>query len=90
MNNLELLRHQIDQLDNKLVDIIAERITVVQKIGEEKMKNGKATIDPERKNIVLEKWLARAKEKGLSPDFVKKIYATIHEYAVEVQNKNRE
>lgn len=86
-NELELLREDIDAADQKLLEALAERMAVVQSVGEYKKQNTLPQLDQARWQKVLEDKLAKAKELGLSEDLVKEIYETIHKHALRVEKE---
>ena len=82
---LDDLRKNIDDIDEKLVDLLARRIDVVKKIGELKKQNNLPVVDKNRFNNVLGKVEKTAIQQGLSPDFIKELYEVIHKYSCEVE-----
>ena len=50
--SLEDLRKQIDELDTRIVKLIAERMAVTRDIGKEKMEAGKPIEDKAREQVV--------------------------------------
>ena len=58
MNNedgLLELRNQLDALDNKLLELINERMHVVHKVGALKAKSGGAIYRPEREKAIIDR-----------------------------------
>ena len=84
--SLEKLRAVIDGIDEKLLDVLAERMNEVDKIGEVKKENGVAIYQPERWNDVRENVKRWAAEKGLSPDLMVKLYEFIHKESIRRQS----
>lgn len=87
MKTLEELRKEIDALDHELLNILEKRFAVVKQIGAIKKEHGLSFLDEERWKEVLESKLAKARNLGLSEDFIKKMYEFIHEHALEVEKK---
>lgn len=85
---LENVRAGIDRVDLQIVDLLSKRAELVRRLGE--LKKGGPVRDPERERKVLEKVKGMALDKGLSPDFVEKVYRTFFSYFVELQQVNRE
>ena len=75
--SLEDLRRKIDEADAKIVQLIAERIRIVQEIGKEKQGKGKQIEDRERESKVLENVRRIAQEKGLNQEDIENIYKQI-------------
>jgi chorismate mutase/prephenate dehydratase len=84
--NLDELRKQVDDLDNLIVNLIAERMKVTKEIGLEKQIAGRAVEDKAREKIVLEKVRSLAAGSNLSPDEMEKVYLKIIEASKEVQS----
>jgi chorismate mutase len=51
---LDELRKKIDEVDGRIVRLIAERIKIAEDIGEEKKKLGKQIEDLNRERVVLD------------------------------------
>lgn len=79
------LRAEIDRLDASLVDILAARMSVVDKIGEYKKSANITVLQTGRWNTVLETVSRLAAEKGLDPHYVERIFKIIHEASIERQ-----
>ena len=65
MNELELLRKQIDEIDNELCKLFETRLEGAKKIGEYKQLHNLNILDASREEIVLEKAKHRIKNKNL-------------------------
>jgi len=75
MQNLTQLREKIDTIDKKLVFLLGERLRVVAKIGETKMKDGKNILDLERETAVIKR-IKELSPEALSPQIIA-IFETI-------------
>lgn len=53
MDNLQKLRDQIDDIDQALLNLFAQRMAVTQRVGEYKLAHGMAVLDEEREKEVL-------------------------------------
>ncbi len=87
MDELVNLRKQIDSLDDKLLKILAERISVVKKIGKFKKKDSLPLLDKRRLNKMFKSILLKATLLNLSETFVRKLFNFIHEHSLEIQKK---
>ncbi len=85
-DELDGLRKQIDACDERLLLALRDRKDVVALVGKYKKTRGLSSLDEKRWLVVLESRLARAKELGLSEDFVLKVYNLIHQYSLGVEN----
>jgi len=74
---LEDLRKQIDELDAKIVKLIAERIKIVEDIGKEKEKRGRQIEDTQREKRVLENVRRVARQENVSQENIDSIYREI-------------
>ena len=54
MIELNLLRKKIDEIDDKLLILLKERLAVSKKIGEIKKRNNMPIYDPEREQEIIE------------------------------------
>jgi chorismate mutase-like protein len=86
-NRLGELRNQIDLIDNDLIEILATRIGLMPDFAQFKEMNNLSIEDNEREKEILERMKKIAKEKGLDPKFVEKIFLDIFEEAKKVQKE---
>jgi chorismate mutase len=70
---LDSLRQTIDDLDTRILELIAERVRVVLAVGDYKRRVGMAVYDPERERRMLERLCARAPHP-LAGDTVRRIF----------------
>ena len=75
--NLEDLRKKIDEADDKIVKLIAERIRIAEETGEEKKKQGKQIEDIGREEKVVEHVKRVAQKENISQDGIESIYRQI-------------
>ena len=87
INELENLRIKIDDADSQILDIIGNRMKVSEEIGKIKKKQNVAILQSARWNDILEKMISDGKEKGLSEDFILKIFKAIHQESINHQEK---
>lgn len=52
---LETLRQEIDAIDRQILDLVAERVRVVLRVGEVKRRTGMPIYDPERERAMLDR-----------------------------------
>lgn len=83
---LNWLRAEIDELDERLWVTLAARMDVSARIGEWKKAHGVAPLQPERYKEISEKLKAKSKEfKGLEADFMLRMWDLIHEQSLKQQ-----
>ena len=65
--NLDLgkIREKIDKLDSQLVELLEERLHIVQEVAQFKKQTGKKIFDEEREKEVIRKNLERVKNTEL-------------------------
>ncbi|MCG3716652.1 chorismate mutase, partial [Aliarcobacter butzleri] len=49
------LRNQLDNIDNKLLDLLNERMKIVHKVGSLKAKSGGAIYRPDREKAIIDR-----------------------------------
>ena len=74
---MEELRKKIDEVDTKIVKLIAERIRIAEQVGKEKKKQGIQIEDREREKVVLEKVKSIAHSENISQEDLGSIYRQI-------------
>lgn len=79
------LRLRIDELDGQILQLLAERMEIVKKIGAEKKGLGMDALQLERWRIVVEDRLQKGTSLGLSRNFLMNLLQAIHEEALRVQ-----
>lgn len=86
------LRHQIDDLDNQLMDLLAKRMRVCREIGQYKKEHNMTVLQSARYNEILEKRGAQGALCGMDSEFVSHVYELIHSESVrqqiEIVNQN--
>ena len=87
VNKLAKYRTKIDIADNDILEILSKRMIISDKIGKLKKKQNVAVLQSKRWNEILGKMILEGKEKGLSEDFVLKIFKAIHQESINHQNK---
>jgi len=76
------LRKVIDDLDERLLAVLAERLRVVRRIGDVKRRIGLGALQPARLREILETRVERGRSLDLSTCFVHEIFDRIHREAV--------
>ena len=83
--NLSELRHQIDNLDNQLLELLAKRMRISREIGQYKKEHSMPVLQTNRYDEILQKRMAKAVELGMSGEFMKEVMQAIHEESVHQQ-----
>ena len=84
---LDKLREQINHIDDELMQLISQRMSIAEKIGEYKKNNNVTIFQQGRWNEVLEKALGKASKVGLSEEFITRYMDAIHMESINRQNK---
>lgn len=79
------LRHQIDELDNQLMELIAKRMRVCREIGQYKKEHNMTVLQTQRYKEILDKRGVQGAMCGMSAEFAAKIFEHIHEESVRQQ-----
>jgi chorismate mutase len=70
---LDALRVAIDQVDRSILELVAERVRLVLRVGDYKRQNGLPVYDPERERSLLER-LSSAPPSPLDGDTVRRVF----------------
>ncbi|RZJ69900.1 bifunctional 3-deoxy-7-phosphoheptulonate synthase/chorismate mutase type II [Flavobacterium sp.] len=81
------LRTKIDEADTKILEILGKRMQVADEIGALKKEKNVAILQNKRWNEILDKMIAEGSSKGLTEDFVLKIFKAIHQESITHQEK---
>ncbi|MXN91044.1 3-deoxy-7-phosphoheptulonate synthase [Flavobacterium sp. Sd200] len=81
------LRMNIDEYDNKIIEILGKRMAVAGQIGALKKEFNVAVLQNKRWNEILDKMTAQGADKGLGKDFIVDIFKAIHQESISQQEK---
>ena len=84
---IELLREQIDSVDNQMLELLAKRMDIIEKIGNYKKKNDIAVFQLRRWEKIISTREDFGNNLGLDKEFIKKILQLIHKESIMRQNK---
>ncbi len=79
------LRARIDILDRELIDILARRMKLCDEVGAIKKANNIPVLQPGRYRNLMERLVEEGNALGLNDDFLRNLFATIHEESVRRQ-----
>lgn len=87
--NLRLakLRTQIDEYDEKILEILGGRMKIADQIGVLKKEKNVAILQNKRWNEILGKMILDGEKKGLSEEFVLQLFKAIHQESINHQEK---
>lgn len=83
--SLNILRQQIDEMDNRLMELLTKRMRISREIAAYKKEHNMAVVQTARYSEILDKRAAQGVLCGMDADFIKSIYEHIHEESVRQQ-----
>ncbi|SES95192.1 bifunctional 3-deoxy-7-phosphoheptulonate synthase/chorismate mutase type II [Prevotella sp. kh1p2] len=84
---ITLLRKQIDELDNELMELLVKRMRVCREIGQYKKEHNMTVFQANRYNEILEKRGAQGSLLGMDAEFIARVFEGVHEESVRQQMK---
>ncbi|MCB9983863.1 MAG: chorismate mutase [Rhodospirillales bacterium] len=82
---LEAFRREIDACDRELIEILARRFGVVRRVGQFKIGAQMEAIQPARAQAVKDRAVRLGLEQGLDPDFMRRLYEVMIDYAHDLE-----
>lgn len=82
---LQIFRKEIDIIDDEILNLIARRMSVSEKIGEYKKEQKVAVLQMDRWKQMLEDHINKGARLGLSAEAVKDIFEIIHKESISRQ-----
>jgi chorismate mutase len=79
--------HEIDDMDEELINLLGRRMKIADRIGEYKKHNNIAIYQNRRWNEILEKAIENGRNRGLSEEFVSIILKAIHDESINHQEE---
>ena len=86
-STLDNLRAQINVIDGQLVDLLGKRMKVADQIGGLKKEKNVAVLQSKRWNEILGNMILEGESKGLSEEFVLRMFKAIHQESINHQEK---
>ncbi|TAE50271.1 MAG: hypothetical protein EAZ89_12400, partial [Bacteroidetes bacterium] len=87
IHQLEAMREEIDEIDHRIIDMLADRMKLAEKIGRFKKDNQITILQYSRWNEILEDRLAYGSPKGISEDILTEILQMIHKESIRHQTR---
>lgn len=79
------LRKQIDEIDEKILEILAKRMRISGEVAQYKKEHAISVLQATRYDEILTKRSEEGKQLGMSPDFIKEVFEAIHAESVKKQ-----
>ena len=89
MSRLGRLRESVDELDGRLLELLGQRMGIVQEMGRLKAKQSVSTLQPHRWQEIVADRVKKGMGLDLSEDFVLQLMQSIHEEAIRRQEADR-
>ncbi|CAH1210949.1 hypothetical protein PAECIP111891_03641 [Paenibacillus allorhizoplanae] len=77
MTELDKLRNDIDEIDQKIIALLAKRFKYTEEVGIYKAKNQLKAQDTNRENQQFQKIIQLSEQNGLNPEYASEIYRRI-------------
>lgn len=87
MEILKPYRARIDALDDQIVDLLVQRIGIVDEVVQVKVAQDIPAVLPDRVAEVIERTSRRAAEKGLDAGMVRDLYTQIVAYCCDRESE---
>lgn len=85
--NIDILRANIDILDEELLEIFNRRMSISEKIGHYKKEHNITILQADRWDSILSTMVAKGSDKGLSEEFIRAVFNAVHQESLKIQNK---
>jgi len=86
-SSLENYRMQIDAIDSKIIEILSQRMQIIDKVGMLKKDHNVAVLQNDRWRLTLDKMIDEGDKKGLSEAFLTNLFKAIHQESIQHQEK---
>lgn len=81
------LRVQIDKIDEEVIELFEKRMKIADKIGFFKKENNITILQASRWDEILNKMIQEGELKGLSSEFITRIFRAVHQESINHQEK---
>ena len=87
MKVLTPYRNRIDALDDRIVDLLAERLGIIHEVAVLKQAENIPAVLPDRVAEVRNRVMARAAEKGVDPNLAGQLYTLLIDYCCDLEDE---
>ena len=84
---LVALRDRIDVIDDRIIDLLAERIRIAHEVAFCKREHGIPARLPDRIQAVMERCARAGAARGLDPDYARALWAVIIEETCRIEER---
>jgi chorismate mutase len=85
--DLDALRRAIDEVDQRILSLVAERVRLVLAVGDYKRAHGLPVYDPERERALLER-LCKVAPPSLDHDTVRRIFERLIDESRRIEQRH--
>lgn len=82
---LEQVRNKIDSIDQQIIELLANRMRLVEQIGEYKRNNNVTIFQLRRWEKILESRIECGKKLGLDEEYIKSLLQLVHKESIKKQ-----
>jgi chorismate mutase len=86
-DTLSVLREQIDQLDDEIMQKMSSRMKISEKIGQYKKDNNVTILQVNRWEEIIKTRVTLGKAMGLEEGFMRDLLRLVHHESIQVQTK---
>ena len=76
------LRHEIDDVDDRILEVLVERFRLTREIGILKRDGGLGPTDPAREQQLYDRVRREATDRSIDPDVVESLYRALLSHVV--------
>lgn len=87
MDQVQFIRTKIDEVDRRLLDLLAERIALIENLGELKCENNVSVLQLDRWRNIIENAMQIARQHGMNEEFIRNVFIQVHDEAIRLQSK---
>lgn len=87
MDQVQFIRTKIDEVDRRLLDLLAERIALIENLGELKCENNVSVLQLDRWRNIIENAMRIARQHGMNEEFIRNVFIQVHDEAIRLQSK---
>lgn len=81
------LRKEIDNCDDAIIELLSERMKIIEQIGYYKKANKISILQRPRWEEIIKKSILKGEEKGLSQELIDTIFKALHQEAINLQEE---
>ncbi len=85
INKIEQFRHRIDSIDQQIIELLGQRMRIVEEIGEYKKNNNVTVFQLRRWEDMLQSRIDCGKKVGLDQEYIKNLLQLVHNESIRKQ-----